>query len=273
MRKGPGLRRRRNAHWRLFSIWPGPVEAAEPDIERAHHRPRSDHTRQIMRLPGEPLILLNSRQTPAVPLKLRYVCDPKPRTCRNSRPRLGPDQSRACARSGKNNEEYRSFQHRGDRRARKREFSSRQGPKKGSRRSLSVATQGGRRGRRPRAMAFRMKGNELAGLNRTSGRPHLPGRPSVLAISMISSRAAVGSSLLHATPSPIFRSIPVTFFKTTSLPGSSPSTPVQSRRQGLTIRGRSARRCRHRYRRHCHSGHARRRLPRNSARYRTGSAA
>lgn len=47
---------------------------------------------------------------------------------------------------------------------------------------------------------------------RSRRRPHLPGRTSDRAISIKSSRAAVGSSLFQATPSPILKSTPRTFF-------------------------------------------------------------
>ena len=67
------------------------------------------------------------------------------------------------------NEEHRSVQHSGDRRARTREFSTRQGRNKGSRRSLSIATQRVRRDRLPPAMAFRMKGQRAS-----SEKSHLP---------------------------------------------------------------------------------------------------
>lgn len=40
--------------------------------------------------------------------------------------------------------------------------------------------------------------------------PHLPGRASERAISMMSSRPAVGSSLFQATPSPMRKSTPLT---------------------------------------------------------------
>jgi hypothetical protein len=45
----------------------------------------------------------------------------------------------------------------------------------------------------------------------SSDTPHLPGRASDRAISMISSRPAVGSSRFQATPSPILKSMPLTF--------------------------------------------------------------
>ncbi len=53
------------------------------------------------------------------------------------------------------------------------------------------------------AMAFCRKENVLRQRSRTHRRPHLPGRPSLFAISMMSSGAAVGSSLLQTTPSSI----------------------------------------------------------------------
>ena len=93
------------------------------------------------------------------------------------KPGIGPNQSRACARSGPDNEEHRRVQHSGDRRARTRELSTRQGRKKGSRRSLSIATPVGvRRDRLPPAMAFRLKGPSA--LSATSHmQPPSPARP------------------------------------------------------------------------------------------------
>jgi hypothetical protein len=92
----------------------------------------------------------NSAERPLLPQAASVLCQHPPYHCAthtlNRRPRPRPHQSRAHARSEPGNEEYRSFQHRGDRRARKWEFSAPQCPTQGSRRSLSIATPWGRAG-------------------------------------------------------------------------------------------------------------------------------
>ena len=99
-------------------------------------------------------------------------------------------------------EAYRSFQ-RSDRTigAGKREFASHEGVKKGSRRSVSVSGPKETRDRLPRDRVFRFPADVAAvalpipdiQLSPALSCPHLPGRANDRAISMMSSREAVGS--------------------------------------------------------------------------------
>lgn len=93
----------------------------------------------------------------------------------------------------------------------KREFASHEGVKKGSRRSFSRVVRSRRGTDCPAASCsvFRPSSRPVA-LLATIGRPRspfLPGRTSDRAI-----EEAVRSSLFQATPSPILKSTPLTFF-------------------------------------------------------------